>query len=235
LFILFSLSSAFSFAQAPTWLWAKSAGGTGYDYGKSNSIDGNGNVYVLGNFTSSKLIIGSDTLLNTDTSGNTQDIVIVKYDIDGNLIWAKNFGGSSDDAGTRIFSDSSGSFFITGSFKSTNIIFGGDTLINANADSADFFVGKYNNAGNEVWAKCAGGIINDVGCDITLDAIGNVYVVGIFSDSTITFDGTTLTNTNTGSNDIFIVKYDNNGNVLWSKSAGSSSWDYANGIAVDSN
>ncbi|MBI3502643.1 MAG: SBBP repeat-containing protein, partial [Bacteroidetes bacterium] len=86
-----------------------------------------------------------------------------------------------------------------------------------------------------LWAQHAGGTSYDEGRSIATDANGNVLVTGIFQSSTITFGTTTLTNANAGYPDIFIVKYDASGNVLWAKSAGGTSADYGYGIAADAN
>jgi hypothetical protein len=69
------------------------------------------------------------------------------------------------------------------------------------------------------WAKSAGGINSEIGRSIAKDAYGNVYVAGTFTSPTITFNTTTLTRISYGE-DIFVVKYDNNGNLLWAKTAG---------------
>src|SRR6266478_3524366 len=87
---------------------------------------------------------------------------------------------------------------------------------------------------NWLWAKSAGGTITDVGVGITTDAGGNVYAAGYFISSSIAFGTTTLANVQAGNSDIFLVKYDASGNVLWAKSAGSTGYDSGNGISTDS-
>ncbi len=68
-----------------------------------------------------------------------------------------------------------------------------------------------------LWAKSAGGTSNDFGQSIAVDANGNSYVTGSFGSPTITFGSTTLTNSSSGNGDIFVVKYDASGNVVWRK------------------
>ena len=62
-------------------------------------------------------------------------------------------------------------------------------------------------------------------------------MTGYFRSPTITFDTTTLTNVNGGGmySDVFVAKYDTNGNVLWAKSAGSIDGDEGWGICTDAN
>jgi hypothetical protein len=64
-----------------------------------------------------------------------------------------------------------------------------------------------------------------------VDAAGKPYVTGYFKSPTITFGSFTLTNT--GSEDLFLVKYDASGNVLWAKSAIGTESDYGFSVAVD--
>ncbi len=85
-----------------------------------------------------------------------------------------------------------------------------------------------------VWAQSAGGTDYDYAFDVSTDAWGNVYLIGSFSSSSITFGSTVLTNTgNVGNADIFITKYDSNGNILWAKSAGGTDDDAASDVSTD--
>ena len=92
------------FAQSPNYLWAKSAGGNDYDYGYSVATDASGNCFVCGRFYSSSITFGSYTLNNA----GDYDIFLVKYAPDGNVIWAKSAGGTSEDDGISVATDASG-------------------------------------------------------------------------------------------------------------------------------
>ena len=212
-------------------LWAKSAGGAGL--GRGIATDASGNVLVIGCFYSPSITFGTTTLTNVGVSG--ADIFVVKYDASGNAIWAKSAGGTSNDWGRKhISTDAGGNVLVTGSFYSPSITFGTTTLTNARADTTDIFVVKYDASGNVLWAQSAGGYESDGANGISTDASGNVYVTGYFQDSTITFGTITLTNVvNYGYRDIFVVKYDASGNVLWAKSAGGYGVDAGNGISTD--
>ena len=84
--------------------------------------------------------------------------------------------------------------------------------------------------GNIIWAKSAGGTGNDFSNGITTDASGNIYMTGSFGSSSITFGSNILINAGVNYSDIFIVKYDSSGNVLWAKREGESYGDASNGI-----
>ena len=222
-------------AQIPNWQWAKSAGGTSYDDG-NNIFYSKGYLYLTGNFQSKKIIFGNDTLVNTNTTGNTSDIFIAKYDSLGNAIWAKSAGGKKNDNGLGITADANGNIFVTGYFRSDTIIFGTFILKKYSTyyqDSADVFIVKYDASGNVIWAKSAGGWDCDYGTSIAVDVNGNCYVTGNYQSMSIVFDNDTLHLT--GGSNIFLVKYDNSGNVLWAKTTKGDQAERSTSITVDTN
>jgi len=211
-------------------LWAKSAGGASDDVGHSVFANSGGNVYVTGSSSSPSISFGSDTL----TNAGLDDIFLVKYDANGNELWAKRTGGSGGEIGYGVSSDSGGNVYITGYFGSQSLIFGSYTLLNAGANGLDIFLAKYDANGNVLWAKSAGtAYYFDFAYFVTTDSGGNVYVAGYFDSPSISFGSYTLTNAGVGDSDIFLVKYDANGNVLWAKSAGGALKDIACSISTD--
>ena len=224
------ISSIASFAQAPNWLWSKNAGGSNSEYAKSVAVDASGNIYVVGWFSSPTITFGSTTLTNTNTNSSS-DIFLVKYDANGNVLWAKKEGGISNDGGLSIAVNITGDIYIAGTFQSSTITFGSFILLNTSSYT-DLFLTKYDSNGNVLWAKSATGTGGDYPCSVIVDVSGNAYLSGYFLSPTITFGSSTLTNINSYS-DIFLAKYDYNGNALWAKSAGGIYGDKANSVVVD--
>ncbi len=220
--------SIISNAQSHSWVQAKSAGGTGQDKATSVTVDASGNTYVAGYFQSNTITFGSFTLTN---AGGYDDIFLVKYDANGNVLWAKSAGGTADDDATSIAVDASGNTYVAGTFESSSITFGSITLTNGHTWYGDIFVAKYDTNGNVLWAKSAGGTDYDIANSVAVDASGNTYLTGMFGSPTITFGSTTLTNV--GAYNIFLTKYDAAGNVLWAKKAGGENADEAFSVAVD--
>ncbi|MBL0341837.1 MAG: T9SS type A sorting domain-containing protein [Bacteroidetes bacterium] len=221
-------------AQSPSWIWAKSASATEHDGGTSVATDASGNVYVTGSFNSPTITFGTTTL--TNAGGN--DIFIVKYDANGNVLWAMSAGGAGDERGNSVSTDSGGNVFMTGFFDSPAITFGTTILPNAGGFYPyDIFIVKYDAGGNVLWAKRAGGSYPDQGNSVSTDTSGNVIMTGYFASTTITFGTITLTNlsgpSTIGPSDIFIVKYDENGNVLWATNGGSPSDEQGNSVSTD--
>ncbi|WP_247232093.1 SBBP repeat-containing protein [Telluribacter sp. SYSU D00476] len=208
----------------PEDVMAWRAGGPAGDSGQDIAVDQSGNVYVTGGFTGTATF-GSTTLISNGIS----DIFIVKYNNKGDVLWAKQAGGPLADQGYGITLDEQGNFYITGYISGT-ATFG--TLSLTSTGERDIFISKYSTNGEVQWARNAGGTNFDSGYGIALDRGGNPYVTGSFQ-STATFGTTTLTSR--GSNDVFIAKYNSNGDILWAQQAGGTDSDGVSDIAVDEN
>ncbi|CAN5869268.1 hypothetical protein BH11BAC7_BH11BAC7_13340 [soil metagenome] len=219
--------------------WVHSGGGATFDVPQRISTDTNGNSYIVGYFTAVNAAFGAVTLINADNTGNTADIFIVKYDAAGNLVWAKSEGGVSNETGTAICVDALGTVLVTGYFASATITFGSTTLTNVDASGTtrDVFVAKYNAAGSVLWVKNAGGTMNDFPSAITSDPTGNVIVTGYFVSPTITIGTSTYSNAHAagGTYDIFLMKYDPSGNLVWAHTEGANDDELALGLTADSN
>lgn len=136
---------------------------------------------------------------------------IVKYDSDGNIIWVNSIPGANEANG--VVSDNLGNVFVTGSFSGTLVV-GNSTV--TSSGFRDVFIIKYNNSGNPIWARTAGGTNTDESFSVCLDQAGNSIITGYFASPSITFGTYTLSTTLTSRH--FVVKYDPNGNVLWATS-----------------
>jgi hypothetical protein len=217
-----------SFGQVPAWNWARSGTGNGSVEGSTVTTDSFGNIYVSGYYSSDNMTIGTVVLQNLGLSFN--DGFLAKYDPSGNLIWAKRFGGTSNDRGTSVATDKTGNVFLTGYFYSPTIIFGTDTLKNA-GNVGDIFIVKFDGLGNILWAKREGGVGLEIPHSIHIDGTNNIVVAGRFSSNSITFGTTTLLQA--GSMDVFIVKYNPAGDILWAKGAGGGSNDEGYSLSSD--
>ncbi len=137
-------------------------------------------------------------------------------------------GGSvSADEGYSISLDDSSNTYTTGYFTGT-ATFGSHSITCAGV--SDIFVVKTNSSGIYKWAVKAGDGGSDRGLAIKTDKNGNSYVTGYYYGTAV-FG--TYTVTSVGLQDIFVAKYDRNGNVLWVASAGGTQSDIANAITID--
>ena len=215
-----------------TVVWAKSYGGIFDDYGMSVTTDASGKVYLTGYFASDAIMIGTTTLTNASPGQNYADVLIAKLDSAGNNIWAKSGGGDYVDIPKSISVDKSLNVYVAGSFSSSSILFGTVLLPNATlVDTSNIFLVKYDPNGNVLWAKTEGGARNDFATSVTVGASGAVYLTGVFQSQFITF-GSTL-DTNHGTGNMFLIKYDTSGDMLWSRTAGGNGYDGGNSIITD--
>jgi len=227
-----SLSDGCEKQGDPKHIWSKRFGGIIDDISTTVFVDSSNNVYIMGWFNSPSIDFGGGALTNVNTG--RADIFLAKFDSNGNHIWSKRFGGNGDDKGYSIYVDRSGNVYITGSFTSPSIDFGGGALSNVYAGQDDIFLAKFDKDGNHLWSKSFGGGASDRGNSIFVDSSGNVYITGYFASYTIDFGGGALTNANAGYSDIFLAKFDGNGSHIWSKSFGGNENDRGKSMYIDS-
>jgi hypothetical protein len=154
----------------------------------------------------------------------------------GNFVWALSMRGATHDAGNAIAVDAAGNVYTTGNFQETVDFDPGPEMYNLiSKGGTDIFISKLDNRGNLVWARSMGGPSNDYGFGIAVDAAGNVYTTGGFTE-TADFDPGpgSYDLTDHGNWDIFVSKLDSSGNLVWARSMGGADSDYGIGIAVDS-
>ena len=213
-------------------VWAKRAGGTSDDQGIGIALDGSGNSYATGLFQGSATFGPGET--NETTLTGVFDIFVAKYDVSGDLVWARRAGANF---GVGIAVDGSGHSYVTGFFVGSATFGAGETneTTLTGTGSFDIFVAKYDASGELVWAKRAGGTSDDGGVGIALDGAAHSYVTGQFVGSATFGPGETneTTLTSAGSDDIFVAKYDASGDLVWAKRAGGTGFDEGRGIAVD--
>lgn len=145
--------------------------------------------------------------------------------------WAKQGSSEGYDYGNAITSDDSGNVYVTGQLEfSCN--FGGGLILNTGGKH-DIIIGKYGPDGTLKWMKRNGGRGGEVGWGIGVDAQGNVYSTGEFEMTAGWGPGDSMTVS--GSNDIYVTKHSNSGNLIWKEKYGGNSDDKAKAIAVDAN
>lgn len=197
-----------TFAQLPTVLqWQKNFGGSLAEYSSDLKILPDGNFLLLGASQSS----------NGDIAGNhgpapTYDICLIKSDPAGNVLWKKSYGGIWEEDAAKILPTADGGFIFVGSSASND---GDVSGHHGNASIGDVWVVKLDASGNIMWQKSYGGSLEDQGSDI-LEIAGG-YIISAVTSST---DGDV--SGNHGNDDLWVIKIDIAGNLLWQKCYGGS-------------
>mgnify|MGYP000875866955 FL=1 len=233
-------------------VWAKRAGGKSQTEVKSVSTGPDGEIYLTGTFSTATNFGGYEY---KSKNGNNPTAFVAKYLYNGELKWfeqiyGKGRGGQfASVSGEAIFSTEDSRFvYVTGKFRG-NVTFG-----SGNITSSDFgndqegggwnniYITKYDSDGRGIWTKNVGvkqlnfSTIPEVK-DIVVDKQGSSYITGYFP-GTLTFGETEMRGNpskNSWNHDIFLAKYDANGNHLWHRNAGGDDADYSHSMALTSN
>lgn len=136
--------------------------------------------------------------------------------------WAKQMGSGEAEAerGYGVAIDDRGNLFITG--YTTGDLFGTGDM-----SSAQVFLMKLDNDGNQLWTKQFGSEWNDYGYDVAVDDSGNAYATGY-----VCISGNTH-GSNSDNHSIFLTKYDTNGTCLWMETLGDEKVNEGYGVTVD--
>ncbi|MEP7263377.1 MAG: T9SS type A sorting domain-containing protein [Bacteroidota bacterium] len=229
-YFFLSLILLISYTTKAQWIWARGMGGSGMDYGNSVSVDSFGNAFICGEF-SDVFQAGAFILAGHPNGNGPMDIFILKIDSTGNVLWAKEAGGTGMDDATDNVIDQNGNCIIVGYFSNTADF--GQIQVTSNG-IYDAFVSKYNTSGTALWVKSFGATSLDIGYRVCVDNSGNIYTTGVFRDSLII---DSLRIYSPGIENMFVAKFTPAGSPLWSKKiiAHSSHLSYIKGISSDLN
>ena len=226
------------------FVWAKKIGSVGDDVGRSIAVDNSGNVYTTGSYFGT-VDFNPDTsapaVYSLTSTGNGDNIFIVKLSTSGSFIWAKSMGGSDYADPFSIALDASANIYTTGYFTGA-VDFNPDTVgaatYNITATGLeDLFVSKLNSSGNFIWARTMGGTAYLHGTSIAVDASANVYTTGFLIGSADFDPGTAQTDTfylkALANQSVFICKLNSAGNFVWASSLGGTDEGTGASIAAD--
>lgn len=203
--------------------WARTFGSVDRDIARAVAVDSDGNIYVTGSFYGS-VSFGGDVLTGTSTH-----VFVASYAHDGAHRWSMHAGGpGGSTVGSGIAVDGAGNVYVTGSFGTSSLSFGGPTLV---ADGpSDIFVASFTSTGAHRWSRRGGGTLGDSARRIAVDPAGNIYVSGHFG-GTASFGGAELVSA--GGLDAFVASYTSSGAHRWSLRGGGTGNDVPLGIAAD--
>jgi hypothetical protein len=190
--------------------WIRQMGTVDYDWGEGVAVDEEDNIYVTG---------ATDGYLDGNDHVGHGDVFLIKYSSMGDKQWTRQFGTETDDIGESVAAGGDGYVYITG------FTWGSMAPIEGGGDT-DVFLAKYDSMGEQIWTRQIGTDSLELGCCVGLDGEGNVYVAGSTGGN---LDG----NMNLGVTDCFLVKYDPEGDELWTMQFGSDQGDSCEDLTVD--
>ncbi len=193
--------------------WIHQFGGSGHEEPIGVVVDDEGNCYVAGD-TASGIF---NNIMPQAGNRTGPDVFLVKYDSDGEQVWALRFGLAGRDYSYDMAAGPEGNIFVAG-FTSSG-------LDGNHQGGDDAFVAKFNTDGELVWIRQIGTPKREIGFAVTVDGAGNCYLGGATAGS---MDGEA-----SGGLDLFIAKFDPDGEQLWVKQHGSSEQDLCADLAYD--
>jgi len=218
----------------PQYDFSTYLGGAQDDRGAGVGMDDSGNVYVAGSTQSTQFPLANSPPYQQKLNGSW-DVFVSKFSPDGSqLLYSTYIGGNRTDlAGGMAVRNDTGEVFITGSTDSLNYPSLPPYSVYLKDGFTDAFVTSVDATGSALrWSTYYGGNKSDEGTAIALDYNGNPVIVG-FTASDV-FTSFSMANTFSGATDGFVAKFDYaNGNNLWGRYLGGSSFDYAYGVAIE--
>lgn len=163
--------------------WEKTFGGTFTDSATCVKQTIDGGYIVSGSIQPTSNVAASEMHL-------------IKTDVNGSTLWAKNYGGLNADAGNSVEQTTDGGYIVAGWTKS----FG--------AGAEDFYLVKTNPYGDTLWTKTYGGAASEKANCVQQTTDGGYILVG----STSSFGASFI--------NAYLVKTDANGDSLWTKTYG---------------
>jgi subtilisin-like proprotein convertase family protein len=220
--------------------WVFGLGATG---GRDLTFDSSGDPIVLGRFKGTVDFDPNDpgqtntaAILTSGGGGGVYDAFLAKYTPSGSFLWAIHFDGpgttsSSSVIGTAAaFDPLSNSIYVTGSISGTVDFSANGTLVR----TGNTFVERLDaGTGQPTWVVTGAGSGGNA-TSLALDANGNPYSAGEYNGTfTITpTSGPTVSLSNAGLDDAFVLKLTPTGQIAWAKGFGGTGYDDINGIAI---
>ncbi len=166
----------------------KTIGGTAGDYGMyaHQTTDGG---YIITGFTES-------------FGAGEEDVFLIKTDMNGNTMWSKTFGDTTQELGYSVQQTSDGGYIIVGITQPI-----------LSAINAEVYLIKTDVNGDTLWTRKFGALNADVGESVQQTTDGGYIIAGI-------------TGYGAGSSDVYLIKIDASGNSTWAKTYGGNDADF---------
>jgi hypothetical protein len=201
--------------------WEKSFGFSGHDHSYDLVQTADGGFFFVGFLdVISSGGQGSTSKRNSLTRHGVGEFWGTRLDAKGNLLWRRYFGGTNNDRAHSVVQADDGGFIMAGFSESV------DSDISLSKGSYDFWVVKVDAKGEFVWERSYGGSGIEVSYDIAKTS-DNAYVI-----TGHTFSSDEQVAKNNGVSDIWLIKIDDSGALLWERTYGGTRYDTAQSISL---
>jgi hypothetical protein len=206
--------------------WIKSFGGRYDDTILHVAADANGNIYIQGHFRDVADFGGAPLKA---AGGSDNDIVLAKYDTNGDHVWSQRYGNAFNDVAGGLAVDRAGNITMVGSFDRSISFGAGDD--HTSLGESDAYIARLATDGKLVWARTFGAEREDVAWGVVADEAGNTVTTGWFQGAVDFGKGGAIRSK--GNKDVFVIKLDRKGDPVWVQTWGDHDHDQARGVALD--
>ena len=160
----------------------------------------------------------------SDKTNESFDYLLMKFSSDHVLLWSKTYGGSDDDRAADLIATKDGGFALFGFSKSS------DFDVDENAGAQDFWVIKTTFDGTISWEKTFGFSGADSGNSLIQTADEGFLITGVLDVTASNGQGNSKTTEKHAGGDVWVIKLNNNGDLVWSRYFGGSFTDTPFGV-----
>jgi hypothetical protein len=217
-------------------VWSAAYGGSAEEKVRGIAVDPEGGVFLAGSFSSQNIDFGGGALVNADPMSGHEDVFLVKFDQDGNHLWSQSFGGPDADLTGDVAVGHDGRAYLTGAFESPALSLGGEPLANPPSPYPNTFLAAFGSDGAPLWSKAflgAGESPASWGMRLGTDSNSDVVLAGTFTAEGINLGAGPHWNALPSYSDVFLARFDKDGQCLWSKAFGTSEIDAVEALHVD--
>jgi hypothetical protein len=224
-------------------VWAAAEGvGPGRCEGSAIAALASGDLALAGKFTGITTFgLGSpnETVLEGELGEDADgDLFVARYDGSGDLVWVSVAAMEGTMWRSSIAAHADGSITVVGAFTDATTFGPGEpnetTVVSSG--QRDIFVARYGDDGQLEWVDSVGSSWDDRALSVASAAGGDAVVTGFFTNGAVFGEGTAgevaIASATPGTEDIFLVRYDEQGVPQWATSAGGEQDDYGSGVDV---
>lgn len=202
------------------------------------AVDAEDNLLMFGAYSGTIDLLPGPDVYNLTSTG-AYDAYVIKFDSDGEIVWANSFGGPGDENVRSLTFAPTGDILLSGYYHAGADMNPGPSIFTFSelASAANVYCSRWTSNGDFIWSGSIHSSGSDWAGSLGVDGEGNVYISGFWSNGALDTDpsATVFSLSYSGGQDSFLVKWDSDGNWVWAKKIGGSGFDHIMDLSVSIN